>query len=144
MSYRTIAGAAAGGVSYHYDNADAASSGIRYQTIAGAAVGGMSYGYAIVSAASSGFRYTELPRAPPPCARERLVILCPSTDADGRGVPYGAVAGTAVCGVSYFYAIVAATLSGRTHELLNHRRRLTHELLNHRRRRRGRRELSLR
>jgi hypothetical protein len=145
MSYRTIAGAAAGGVSYHYDNADAASSGIRYQTIAGAAVGGMSYGYAIVSAASSGFRYTELPRAPPPCARERLVILCPSTDADGRGVRYGAVAGTAVCGVSYFYAIVAvcgvsyfyaivaATLSGRTHELLNHRRR-----------RRGRRELSLR
>ena len=144
MSYRTIAGAAAGGVSYHYDNADAASSGIRYQTIAGAAVGGMSYGYAIVSAASSGFRYTELPRAPPPCARERLVILCPSTDADGRGVRYGAVAGTAVCGVSYCYAIVAATLSGRTHELLNHRRRLTHELLNHRRRRRGRRELSLR
>jgi hypothetical protein len=37
MSYRTIAGAAAGGVSYHYDNADAASSGIRYRTIAGTA-----------------------------------------------------------------------------------------------------------
>jgi len=78
----------------------------------------MNYGYAIVSAASSGLRYTELPRAPPPCARERLVILCPSTDADGRGVRYGAVAGTAVCGVSSFYAIVAAALSGMSHRTI--------------------------
>ena len=75
MSCRTIAGTAAGGVSYHYDNVDAASSVIRYQTIAGAAMGGESYCYAIVSAASSGLRYTELSRAPPPCACERLVTF---------------------------------------------------------------------
>ena len=74
-------------------------------------MGGVSYCYAIVSAASSGLRYT-----PPPCACERLVILiCPSTNADWRGVRHGAVAGTAVGGVSYFYAIVAAALSGMSY-----------------------------
>jgi hypothetical protein len=79
-------------------------------------MGGVSYCYAIVSAASSGLRYTELSRAPPPCACERLVILfCPSTNADWRGVRHGAVAGTAVGGVSYFYAIVAAALSGMSY-----------------------------
>jgi hypothetical protein len=72
-------------------------------------MGGVSYCYAIVSAASSGLRYTELSRAPPPCACERLVILfCPSTNADWRGVRHGAVA-------SYFYAIVAAALSGMSY-----------------------------
>ena len=77
-------------------------------------MGGVSYCYAIVSAASSGLRYSELSRAPPPCACARLVTLV-TTHADWRGVRYGAVAGTAVGGVSYFYAIVAAALSGMSY-----------------------------
>ena len=78
-------------------------------------MGGVSYCYAIVSAASSGLRYTELSRAPPPCDCEWLVTFVLPTNADWRGVRYGAVAGTAVGGVSYFYAIVAAALSGMSY-----------------------------
>ena len=74
-------------------------------------MGGVSYCYAIVRAASSGLRYTELSRAPPPCACERLVTFVH----DWRGVRYGAVAGTTVGGVSYFHAIVAAALSGMSY-----------------------------
>jgi len=71
-------------VSYHYDNADAASSGTHHRTIGG----------------------TALTSGP---------SLLPVNNADWRGVRHGAVAGTAVGGVSYFYAIVAAALSGMSY-----------------------------
>jgi len=44
-----------------------------------------------------------------------LSLLSFTTNADWRGVRYGAVAGTAVGGVSYFHAIVAAALSGMSY-----------------------------
>ncbi len=120
MSCRTIAGTAAGGVSYHYENVDAASSVTFVLTLPKYRRRRHGRRELLLCYRECCFERLALYRTIAGAAAMRLRAachFCPSvaavaTNADWRGVRYGAVAGTAVGGVSYFYAIVAAALSG--------------------------------
>ena len=110
MRCRTIAGTAAGGVSYHYENVDAASSVTFVLTLPNYRRRRHGRRELLLCHRERCFERLALYAA---AMRLRAAChFCPSTNADWRGVRYGAVAGTAVGGVSYFYAIVAAALSG--------------------------------
>ena len=118
MSCRTIAGTAAGGVSYHYEDVDAASSVTFVLTLPNYRRRRHGRRELLLCYRERCFERLALYRTIAGAAAMRLRAachFCPSTNADWRGVRYGAVAGTAVGGVSYFHAIVAAALSGMSY-----------------------------